>query len=351
MGVVLALIGPVAVQPLLGALNAPPEVAGSGRAFAQAVLFGAPIIFTFVVFTTAIRGVGDTKTPLYATIVSTALGIVLAPLCIAGWGPVPAGGVVGAAVALIGSDAGGLLFTVVWLHAHQHPLRIDRAFLRAMRPSASLTVETLRIGVPTGIESILISLSEVAVVAFVNGFGFRATAAYGVVEQVLAYVALPAVSIAQAASILGSQLFGARRYAEAGALTRDALLLGLGMIVASMALCMLLARPLVGLFVTDEQTIGIAMRSLWIIVLGYPFFTATQVLSGMMRSTGSVLWPVLISIAAIWGIQVPIAWLASRGIGLDGVWISYPIGYVAALLLTGVYFSIWWRQRVVLAAP
>jgi putative MATE family efflux protein len=351
MGVTLALVGPVAVQPLLAALNAPPEVAGSGRAFAQAILFGAPIIFAFVVFTTAIRGVGDSKTPLYATIASTALGVVLAPLCIAGWGPIPAGGVVGAAIALIGSDAGGLLFTVTWLHVHQHPLRIDRAFLRAMIPSASLTGDTLRIGVPTGIESILISLSEVAVVAFVNAFGFRATAAYGVLEQVLAYVALPAVSVATAASIMNAQLFGAHRYGDAGALTRDALLMGLALIVVAMALSLVLARPIVGLFVTDPQTIAIALHSLWIVVLGYPFFTATQVLSGMMRATGSVLWPVVISIATIWGVQVPIAWLASRGMGLDAIWISYPVGYAAALLLTVIYFSIWWRQRVVPATP
>ena len=76
----------------------------------------------------------------------------------------------------------------------------------------------MRIGVPTGIQVMMVSLAEIAIISFVNRFGSSATAAYGAVNQVVGYVQFPAISIGIAASIFGAQCIGAHREDRSGAL-------------------------------------------------------------------------------------------------------------------------------------
>jgi MATE family, multidrug efflux pump len=74
------------------------------------------------------------------------------------------------------------------------------------------------------------------------------------------------------------------------------------------------------------------------------------VLSGMMRSSGSVLWPTTISIFSIWCVEVPVAWYLSNGpLGLRGVWIAYPIAFTVSLALQSAYYFGVWRRRPIRA--
>lgn len=64
-----------------------------------------------------------------------------------------------------------------------------------------------------------------------------------------------------------------------------------------------------------------------------------------MRGSGTVLWPTAISIFAIWGIEVPTAYLLSRRIGIDGIWIGYPAAFTGALMLQIAYYATVWRKK------
>ena len=70
----------------------------------------------------------------------------------------------------------------------------------------------------------------------------------------------------------------------------------------------------------------------------------------MMRSSGSVLWPTAISVASIWCVEVPVAWVLSHGpLGLRGVWIAYPITFVVSLALQSAYYFLVWRRQPIRA--
>jgi Na+-driven multidrug efflux pump len=65
-----------------------------------------------------------------------------------------------------------------------------------------------------------------------------------------------------------------------------------------------------------------------------------------MRASGSVLWPTAIGVFAIWGVEVPVAYVLSYKIGLNGIWIGYPVAFATALALqSAYYFGVWKRQR------
>jgi Na+-driven multidrug efflux pump len=98
-------------------------------------------------------------------------------------------------------------------------------------------------------------------------------------------------------------------------------------------------------FVVDPVTLSIAKRALLITLWSYVFVGISNVLAGVMRSTGTVVWPAGIAIAAIWLVQLPTAYLLSYSIGLQGVWMGYPAGSIAALIAQVLYYGLIWRQR------
>ena len=202
-GLVVALFGGVFTQPMLALLGTPPDILADATQYARIVLIAMPGLFVFLLSTAMLRGIGDTVTPLYTLGISTVVGLVLTPALIRGWGGLPQLGVASAAAATVVS------FTVatVWLgwrlRRRGSPLAPTRALLRHLRIDRRLLLGVLRIGMPTGVQMIVVSVSSLVLLSLVNGYGSAATAAYGAVNQVVAYVQFPAISIAITASILG----------------------------------------------------------------------------------------------------------------------------------------------------
>ncbi len=155
----------------------------------------------------------------------------------------------------------------------------------------------------------MVSLSEIAVISFVNHFGSRATAAYGAVNQIVSYVQFPAISIGIASSIFGAQAIGGRRLDRLGPIARSAVGLNYAIGGVLIAICYAFSWPLLGLFLTDQPTLSIARQLLMITLWSYLIFGNNAVLSGIMRSSGAVLWPTLLAVVSIWGVEVPAAYL------------------------------------------
>ena len=88
---------------------------------------------------------------------------------------------------------------------------------------------------------------------------------------------------------------------------------------------------------------GLLHIMLWSLVI----FGMASALSGIMRASGSVLVPTLISIVCIVGVEVPVAWAVSHRIGLNGVWVAYPAAFVAMLILQTSYYRAVWRKKAI----
>ena len=197
------------------------DVLADAIAYARVMMLTMPLLLVFVLSTQLLRGVSDTMTPLYALLISTGVGLVLTPSLIRGWAGLPQLGIVSAAVAGFCSYVVALVFLVWNLRQRKHPLAPDLELLRSLRLDPRVLRAVLRIGVPTGVQMVTISMAELAILGLVNGFGSDAVAAYGAVNQVVNYVQFPALSIAIAASILGAQSIGAGKLERLGLVSRD----------------------------------------------------------------------------------------------------------------------------------
>ncbi|MBN9430236.1 MAG: MATE family efflux transporter [Burkholderiales bacterium] len=343
LGLVVALFGGLFTDALLRLLRTPPDVLPEATGYARTMMLAMPGLLVFILMTQLLRGVGDTVTPLYSLLLSTAVSCLLTPAFIRGWFGLPQLGVTSAAAASIVSFVAALAYLGWHMHRRNHPLAPDRQLLRALRVDRRTLKLVLRIGLPTGVQMIVISLAEIALLALVNRFGSDATAAYGAVNQVVNYVQFPALSISIAASILGAQAIGASRGDRLGAIVRTGLWMNVAVTGALIIIGYLFSRHLIGLFITSATVIELAQTLLHIMLWSSLVFGFASVLSGVMRASGAVLVPTAISIFCIAAIEVPSAyWLADR-FGVEGIWMAYPITFVSMLVLQAGYYRFVWR--------
>jgi putative MATE family efflux protein len=343
----IAVFGGVFSRPLLIALATPPDILEEASAYARIMMITMPLTFVFILLTAMLRGVGDTMTPLLALTISTTVGLAVTPALIRGWLGLPRLGVASAAWA----SAASSLLTLLWLAANlrrrHHPLAFDAAFLRSMRLDGALLGKVMRLGIPAAVGMVVMSLAELVLLGLVNGFGSSATAAYGAVNQVMSYVQFPAMSIAISVSIFGAQAIGRGNADRLGSIVRTGLVMNLVLTGGLVALAYLFSRAIMSFFIIDAAVLDLAQGLLHIVLWSSVLFGMATVFSGMMRASGTVLMPLLISIFAIAVIEVPAAVILSRAIGIEGVWAAYPITFAAMFILQMSYYMLVWRKRAI----
>ncbi len=344
-GIIVAIVGTLASPWLLSALRTPPNIMAQADAYAKVVFLISPVVFPYLAYTTFLRGTGDSQTPLYFLIVSTVLSILATPALIRGWFGLPQLGVQSAAIAILLSQAIAFACMLAWLQRINHPLRFDAEMASDMLVDPHILWLIVRIGVPTGIQVIMVSLAELAIISFVNRFGSSATAAYGAVNQVVSYVQFPAISIGISASIFGAQAIGARREDMLSSIVHSAVAVNYAIGGILIAVCYVFARSIIGWFITDPHTLDIAHGLLMITLWSYLLFGNSAVISGVVRSSGAVLVPTLNGILGIWLVEVPAAYILMQHFGLIGVWMGYPLYFIVVLSAQYIYYAFFWKGR------
>ena len=366
-GAMVAVFGGAFTESMLRLLGTPADILQGSTAYARVMLIAAPAIFVFLLITSMLRGVGDTKTPLYILLISTSLSMLLTPALIRGWLGLPKLGVTSGAYAAGAS----FLIAMGWAFWYfrgsatpsksshssakylttqpkaKHPLAPDAAFLKHLRIDRVILAKVLKIGLPTGLSMITISLAEIAVLFLVNRYGSQATAAYGAVNQIVNYVQFPAISIAIAASILGAQAIGAGRSHMLGKIAKTGIALNLVLTGSLVVIGLIFSRSIIGLFITDPEVVDMAKSLLDIMLWSSVIMGMSMVLSGLMRASGEVVMPTAITMFCILCIEIPTAWTLSNIYGINGIWVAYPITFLAMLALQTAYYRLVWRKKPV----
>ena len=348
-GTITALLGVVFAKHILLALGTDPEVMHLSLPYVQWMLAGSPLLFIYLIYTSILRGVGDSTTPLIASGMTILIGLLITPILIAGYFGFPKMGIVAPAIATITGYFAVLIFLAVYLNKKDHPLKPDRHLLGHIRHHPELSKIILRLGVPTGIQMITTSMAGLVIVGLVNRYGSHATAAYGAVNQVLNYIQFPALSISIAASIFAAQAIGAGKSDLLAKVTRTALTMNILITGGLVALAYLFSKYLMALFITDPEVVALGQQLLFIVLWSIIFFGASSIFASIMRASGTVTVPMLINIVVILAIEVPCAYLFSQWWGLKGVWYAYALAFVCLCVLQGLYYQLVWKKKTVTA--
>lgn len=348
-GSIIALLGVVFTKHILLALGTDPDVMHLSLPYVQWMLAGSPLLFLYIIYTSILRGVGDSTTPLIVSGMTILIGLLITPVLIAGYFGFPKMGIIAPAIATIVGYFAVLVFLFVYLNKKDHPLKPNRLLLSHIRHHPELSKIVLRLGIPTGIQMVTTSVAGLVIVGLVNHYGSNATAAYGAVNQVLNYIQFPALSISIAASIFAAQAIGAGKSDLLAKVTRTALAMNILVTGSLVTLAYLFSKYLMALFITDPNVVALGQQLLFIVLWSILFFGASSIFASIMRASGTVTVPMIINIFAIIAIEVPCAYLFSQWWGLQGIWYAYALAFVCLCILQGLYYQLVWKRKTIQA--
>ena len=348
-GSIIALLGVFFAENILLALGTAPEVMPLSLPYVQWMLAGSPLLFVYIIYSSILRGVGDSTTPLIASAMTILIGVLITPVLIGGYFGFPKMGIIAPAIATAIGYLAVLIFLYIYLNKKGHPLKPDRHLLSHIRHHPEMSIIILRLGIPTGVQMVTTSVAGLVIVGLVNRYGSHATAAYGAVNQVLNYIQFPALSISIAASIFAAQAIGAEKSDLLNKVTHTALAMNIVITGGLVALAYLFSKYLMTLFITDPTVVVLGQQLLFIVLWSILFFGASAIFASIMRASGTVTLPMLINIAAILLIEVPCAYLFSYWWGLQGIWYAYALAFVILCIMQGMYYQFVWKKKTIKA--
>jgi putative MATE family efflux protein len=346
-GSLIAALGVYFSPEILHLLGTDPSLMHLAVPYTRWMLAGSPLLFVYIIYTSILRGVGDSITPLVVLTMTSMIGLIITPVLIKGLFGLPAMGIVAPAIATHISYCAVLIFLYVYLKMRNHPLKMDASLRQQIRYQPEICKLILKLGVPTGIQMVTTSVAGLVIVGMVNRFGAHATAAYGAVNQVLNYVQFPAITIGIAASIFAAQAIGANQIDLVRKITRTALYFNLLLTGGLILLAYWGSQHLMALFITDPSVIVLGESLLHIVLWSLLFFGAAGVFAAIMRASGTVLAPMIINILSIVAIEIPLAWWFSHLWGLSGIWYGYASAFVAAFIMQMSYYLLIWKKKAI----
>ena len=320
-----------------------PSIVPDAMLFLNIYLAGLIFLFGYNGTSAILRGLGDSKTPLYFLIGSVGLNIMLDLIFV----PVFHWGVPGVAIATVISEACAFFLLIIYLNRYHKVVKFS---FRDLKYDHEIFKKSIRIGLPTGFQQTFVAAGMVALYWIVNQHGVDANAAYSAAGRIDSFASMPAMSFAVALSTFVGQNMGANRPDRVKAGLRATLIMtGIFSLFISL-ITVLFGKILMRMFTDDPIVITMGGDYLRIIGSFYIFFSVMFVINGLLRGAGDTLIPMFISLFSLWIIRIPVAYFLSQNdvLGVDGIWWSIPVGWFTGMILYYIYYRMgYWKKKAV----
>lgn len=288
-GIGIGALWVCAAGALLRITGVPDEIYGDALVYLRIFFSAMPVGLAFNMGSGVLRAVGDSRSPLLYLIIATIFNIVLDLLFTAkfGWG------VEGVAVATALSQALCAVMITVKLMRADGPHRL---VLSACRIDRALLMRMLKIGVPAGLQSSMMSISNVVVQTYINSFGALTIAAWGVTSKIDGVLIMPSLSFGMAMMTFTGQNFGARRLDRIRQGTVTNIAISAGLVAAVSAVMFVLADPIVSIFIDDSDVVLLAARFLRAMLPFYFIVPIMRTFIGVINGVGRTFATMIISL-------------------------------------------------------
>ena len=342
---VITLVMIVFKDALLRLMGTPDTAFLEASNYLIVTVLGIVFIFGYNALSAILRGMGDSKRPLYFVAIACVTNVVLDLLFV--W-PLKMGAM-GAAIATVISQCLSLLLCIRYLKKKDFvfdfqlkSFRIDRQQLSAI----------LKIGMPAAIQNTIVGISFLFVTSLANiigGSDATATAAVGIVGKFNSFAILPAIGMSAAVSTMAAQNIGANRWDRALKCAKYGMVIALGFCLAAFAVAQLFPSAIISLFDQNPKTIeaGVAyMRTFSFDYLIVPFFFC---LNGLFIGAGHTTFTLITGTLSSLLARIPASYFFGKvlGLGMGGLGLGAPVASAAALLIIlGFFISGRWKVNV-----
>jgi putative MATE family efflux protein len=334
---VISIIGILTINPLFRVLGAPPDMLPMIRTFMIILYSGVPLLVVGMVGTACMRATGDTRLPSLLMVLAAVLNVILDPIFIFGFGPIPAMGLNGAATAALLARSAIFIGTVLVMR-----YRLD---MLSFRKPDSLELarswrDILHVGIPAAGTNAIVPLGAVIVTAMIARYGPDAVAGFGVASRIesmmlVLYYAMSSII----GPFVGQNLAAGRERRILSALWLCTVFcVASGLVIAGFLA--LLSDFLPKLFSESEAVVSVTKLFLWVVPVSYGTYGMVMVMNAAFNGLVRPMPAVWISVARILVLYVPLAMVGSQLYGLVGIFGAYAI----ANIISGIGAYIWARN-------
>lgn len=337
MASVLAIIGLATIEPIFKMLGATEAELPYIKDY-MLVWYGAGVFLALpMVGNAVLRANGDTKTPSMIMALGGAINAILDPILIFGWGPIPAMGIQGAALATLIAWAVGSL-QIIWLLAIRRKLIIPR--MLGFSEIKDYSSNILKIGVPAAGANMLTPIANGVMTAIVAGYGSAAVASWGVGGRIESIASIVILSLSMTLPPFISQNYGAGKIHRVRASYHASLKFVMMWQFGVFAVMWLLAPFIARIFSDEQEVVHVIQLFLMIVPLGYGLQGIIILSNSSLNAMHRPMMALSLSVIRLFVFFVPISWLGSYLFGLVGMfWLG-----IVANLLTALVAFFWFRR-------
>jgi putative MATE family efflux protein len=337
--IAISIPGFIYAGDILRIMGAEQAAVETGVNYTRIIMGGSVVIMLLFLINGIFRGAGDAMMAMKSLWLANICNIILCPLLIRGFGPIPAFGLVGAAMATTIGRGIGVCYQLYHLFNGK---RLVKFTAKLLKPDWLIIRSLINISWPATLQFLIGSGSWIVLASLVVQTGHsEASAGYQIAIRIVMFFLLPAWGMANAAATLVGQNLGAGQpgRAESSVTTTakyNAVFMGLVSLIF-----LFFAEFIISFFTKEEVVKSYAVNALRILSGGYIFYGIGMVMANAFNGAGDTRTPTVINLFGFWFFQVPLAWLLSKtfGLGPVGVFMAIPIAETSIAIAAYILFK------------
>lgn len=342
LSVSFGVIGYLLTDWILHILRTPIELFDLAKTYLHLNFMGIVFLFGYNFIGTVLRALGDSKTPILFVALAVILNTILDPILISTFNM----GMKGAALATVISQGFSFVFGIVYsIKKSKIP------FVRPHFPSLKYTKMIFKLGIPSGLQMMVISGGALAIMSVVTVFGDHVVAGYGAAQRIDSLILLPAFTLGSAVNSMAGQNIGADKWDRVYEIAKSAILMILILMFSLSLFVFLFGEWLMRMFVDDKETIEFGTLYMKTIAFFYPFLGINFVLNGIIRANGAMFQVLILNVISFWILRYPLSKMLSSYMGPQGIAYGVGISLIISSVLAFLYYRYGkWREIRVLEA-
>ncbi|AWK03702.1 MATE family efflux transporter [Flavobacterium crocinum] len=344
----LSVFGIIYAKDILLFMGASAEAAEHGFQFTQIMIGSSLCIMLLFLINGIFRGAGNAAIAMKSLWIANICNIILCPILINGLGPIPAFGLVGAALATTFGRSIGVLYQVYHLFFGSGILKIKIPYFA---PDFTQIKALVKIAAPGILQFVIASCSWIFLAKLVaTTGGDHGSAGYQTALRIMMFFILPAWGLSNAAATLVGQNLGAKQIERAEKSVMTTARYNVIFMASIMVITLVFGKYIISFFTNDEAVKTIAVEALQIMSVGFIFYGIGMVLINTFNGAGDTWTPTGINFFGFWLFQIPLAFALAKyfNMGPTGVFIAIPVAETA-ITLAGIVFykrGKWKRVQV-----
>ena len=334
----IAIVGLFYAQDLLRIMGATESVIKIGSPYTSIMFSGNVVIMLLFIINAIFRSSGDAIISMVILGIANLLNIILDPIFIFGWGPIPELGVQGAAIA---TNIGRGIAVIVQLYILFFGTRKIKLGLKHIKIQFKVIGDILVLSFGGLTQNIIATTSWIILVRIIAEFGSEAVAGYTIAVRIIIFILLPAWGLSNAAATLTGQNLGANKPERAEKsvwITGIANVLFMGLVSIFL---IIFPEYFISLFIDEPKVVSIGAQSLRYLSFGFIAYALGMVLVQAFNGAGDTYTPLFINIVSFWLIETPLAYLLAISYGYNetGVFIAVIVAETLMTIIAIVLFK------------